>query len=45
MTIFITIAFISTFICWARDAWELTKKEYEEDKKRKIRRHINIDIK
>jgi hypothetical protein len=45
MTIFITIAFISTFICWARDAWELSKKEYEENKKKKNRRNMNIDIK
>lgn len=45
MTIFITIAFISIVIYWARDAWELTKKEYEEDKKKKNRRNMNIDIK
>lgn len=45
MTIFITIAFISTVIFWARDAWELSKKEYEEDKKNKNRRNTNIDVK
>jgi hypothetical protein len=45
MTVLITIAFILTFVCWAKDAWELTKKEYEEDTKRKIRRNTNIDIK
>lgn len=45
MTILITIAFIATFIFWAKDAWELTKKEYEEDTKRKIRRNTNIDVK
>lgn len=45
MTVFITITFIATFIFWAKDAWELTKKEYEEDTKRKIRRNIDIDVK
>lgn len=45
MTVLITITFIATFIFWAKDAWELTKKEYEEDTKRKIRRNTNIDVK
>lgn len=45
MTVLITITFIATFIFWARDAWELTKKEYEEAEKKKIRRNINIDVK
>ena len=45
MTIFITIAFILTLVCWAKDAWELTKMEYEEDKKNKNRRNMNINIK
>lgn len=45
MVVLITITFIATFIFWAKDAWELTKKEYEEDTKRKIRRNTNIDVK
>lgn len=45
MGILITITFILTFVCWAKDAWELTKKEYEEVEKKKIRRNTNIDIK
>lgn len=45
MTVFITITFIATFIFWARDAWELTKKEYEENEKKRNRRNINIDVK
>lgn len=45
MTVLITITFIATFVFWAKDAWELTKKEYEEDKKKRNRRNMNIDIK
>ena len=45
MTVLMTITFIATFVFWAKDAWELTKKEYEEDKKKKIRRNTNIDVK
>lgn len=45
MTVLLFIIFVITVGCWAYDAWQLTKIEYEEDAKRKNRKKMNIDIK
>jgi hypothetical protein len=45
MAILLFIIFVIIVGCWAYDAWQLTKIEYEEDTKNKNRRSMNIDIK
>lgn len=45
MATLLFIIFIITVGCWAYDAWQLTKIEYEEAEKKKNRRSMNIDIK
>lgn len=44
MTTLLFIIFVITVGCWVHDAWELTRKEYEEAEKKKNRRSMNIDI-